>query len=80
MRGSFEIRRHSCRDHGPISIADGQGTGGLHADVTRKVQAIVGSAVFPVIAPGFTAGLVPWRTSAFPGISLSRFAGAMPMR
>lgn len=49
----------------------------------RKVVAIVGSAVFLVIAPGFVAGLVPWWIShwrleaPFFGIPLFRFAGGM---
>src|ERR1044071_9531131 len=47
----------------------------------RKGLAIVGSAVFLVIAPGFVAGLVPWWISgwrlkaAFFGIPLFRFIG-----
>ena len=28
--------------------------------MVRKVSAVVGSAIFLVIAPGFVAGLVPW--------------------
>jgi protein-S-isoprenylcysteine O-methyltransferase Ste14 len=49
----------------------------------RKVLAIVGSAVFLVIAPGFVAGLVPrwisrWRLEApFFGMPLFRFAGGI---
>ncbi|MFZ0589075.1 MAG: methyltransferase [Bryobacteraceae bacterium] len=49
----------------------------------RKVLAIVGSAVFLVIAPGFVAGLVPWWISRwrletpFFGLPLFRFAGGM---
>jgi protein-S-isoprenylcysteine O-methyltransferase Ste14 len=49
----------------------------------RKVWAIVGSAVFLVIAPGFVAGLVPWWIShwrletPFFGIPLFRYAGGM---
>ncbi len=49
--------------------------------MVRKVLAIVGSAIFLVIAPGFLAGLAPWwitrwRFEApFLGIPLSRFAG-----
>lgn len=45
--------------------------------------AIVGSAVFLVIAPGFVAGLVPWWISRwrletpFFGLPLFRFAGGM---
>jgi protein-S-isoprenylcysteine O-methyltransferase Ste14 len=47
----------------------------------RKVLAIVGSAVFLVIAPGFVAGLAPWWISSwrleapFFGMPLFRFAG-----
>ncbi len=49
----------------------------------RKVLAVVGSAVFLVIAPGFVAGLVPWWISgwrletAFLGMTFFRFAGGM---
>jgi protein-S-isoprenylcysteine O-methyltransferase Ste14 len=49
----------------------------------RKVLAIVGCAVFLVIAPGFVAGLVPWWIShwrveaPFFGLQLLRFAGWM---
>ena len=49
----------------------------------RKVLAIIGSAVFLVIAPGFVAGLVPWWISRwrleapFFGMPLFRFAGVM---
>ena len=49
----------------------------------RKFWAIIGSAVFLVIAPGFFAGLVPgwishWRVEApFFGMQLFRFIGAM---
>jgi protein-S-isoprenylcysteine O-methyltransferase Ste14 len=49
----------------------------------RKVSAIVGSAVFLVIAPGFVAGLMPWWISQwrleapFFGMPLFRFAGSM---
>ena len=51
--------------------------------VIRKVAAIVGSAVFLVIAPGFVAGLVPWWIShwriqtAFLGIQPLRFVGGI---
>jgi protein-S-isoprenylcysteine O-methyltransferase Ste14 len=47
------------------------------------VAAIVGSAVFLVIAPGFVAGLVPWWIShwrfqpAFLGLQPLRFAGGI---
>ena len=49
----------------------------------RKVLAIVGSAVFLVIAPGFVAGLAPWWISRwrletpFFGIPLFRLAGGI---
>jgi protein-S-isoprenylcysteine O-methyltransferase Ste14 len=49
----------------------------------RKALAIIGSAVFLVIAPGFVAGLVPfwisrWHVEApFLGLPLFRFAGGM---
>jgi protein-S-isoprenylcysteine O-methyltransferase Ste14 len=49
----------------------------------RKVLAIVGSAVFLVIAPGFVAGLAPWWIShwrleaPFFGMPLFRFAGGL---
>jgi protein-S-isoprenylcysteine O-methyltransferase Ste14 len=51
--------------------------------MTRKIFAMLGSAVFLVIAPGFVAGLVPfwisrWRLGApFFGMLLFRFAGAV---
>ncbi len=49
----------------------------------RKVWAIVGSAIFLVVAPGFVAVLVPWWISGwrleapFFGITLFRFAGGL---
>lgn len=49
----------------------------------RKVLAVVGSAVFLVIAPGLVAGLVPWWIShwrveaPFFGIPLFRFVGGV---
>jgi protein-S-isoprenylcysteine O-methyltransferase Ste14 len=49
----------------------------------RKASAIVGSAVFLVIAPGCVAGLAPWWIShwqiqgPFLGLTLFRFAGGM---
>jgi protein-S-isoprenylcysteine O-methyltransferase Ste14 len=49
----------------------------------RKVLAIVGSALFLVIAPGFVAGLVPWWISRwrlqapFFGTTLFRVAGGI---
>src|SRR5262249_56635675 len=51
--------------------------------MSRKVLAIVGSAVFLIIAPGFVAGLAPWWISRwrleapFFGAPLFRFAGGM---
>jgi protein-S-isoprenylcysteine O-methyltransferase Ste14 len=51
--------------------------------VMRRVLAIVGSAVFLVIAPGFVAGLVPWWIShwrietPFFGILAFRIVGGM---
>ncbi|MBI2685658.1 MAG: isoprenylcysteine carboxylmethyltransferase family protein [Acidobacteria bacterium] len=51
--------------------------------MTRKSSAIIGSAVFLIIAPGFVAGLVPfwisrWRLDApFFGTPLVRVAGGM---
>ncbi len=49
----------------------------------RRLWAIVASAIFLVIAPGFVAGLVPWWIShwrveaPFFGMHLFRFVGAM---
>jgi len=49
----------------------------------RRVSAMVGSAVFLVIAPGFVAGLVPWWIShwrlqtPFFGMPLFRFGGGI---
>jgi protein-S-isoprenylcysteine O-methyltransferase Ste14 len=49
----------------------------------RKVSAIVGSAVFLVIAPGFVAGLAPWWISGwrlgtpFLGMPVFRVAGGI---
>jgi protein-S-isoprenylcysteine O-methyltransferase Ste14 len=51
--------------------------------VIRKVSAILGSAVFLVIAPGFVAGLAPWWVShwrlqaPFLGLPPLRFAGSL---
>ena len=51
--------------------------------MVRKVSAIIGSAIFLVIAPGFVAGLVPWWIShwrfdnSFPAMPLFRFAGGI---
>ena len=55
----------------------------LHENMIRKVLAILGSAVFLVIAPGFVAGLVPWWISrwrleaALLGLPLFRVAGGI---
>jgi len=49
----------------------------------RKVLAIVGSAIFLVIAPGFVAGLAPWWIShwriesSFVGMPLFRMIGGL---
>jgi protein-S-isoprenylcysteine O-methyltransferase Ste14 len=49
--------------------------------VTRRILAIVGSAIFLVLAPGFVAGMVPWWIShwrveaAFLGFPVFRFVG-----
>jgi protein-S-isoprenylcysteine O-methyltransferase Ste14 len=49
----------------------------------RKVLAVIGSAVFLVIAPGFVAGLAPWwmthwhLEAPFFGLSLFRWVGAL---
>jgi protein-S-isoprenylcysteine O-methyltransferase Ste14 len=82
-RGAFRLAFHrEFRCHRPIYIVHGQGTC-LHEDVIRKVLAIIGSAVFLVIAPGFVAGLVPWWISRwrlavpFLEMPLFRFAGGM---
>lgn len=51
--------------------------------MTRKVLAIIGSALFLVIAPGFVAGLAPWWLSHWRfdaplfGTPLSRYAGGI---
>jgi hypothetical protein len=51
--------------------------------VIRKIFAILGSAIFLVLAPGFVAGLVPWWIShwcvetALLGLTLLRFAGGV---
>lgn len=51
--------------------------------MTKKVAAVVGSALFLVIAPGFIAGLVPWWIShwrlqpAFFGLQALRYAGGI---
>jgi protein-S-isoprenylcysteine O-methyltransferase Ste14 len=55
----------------------------LHWDLMRKVLALLGSAVFLVIAPGFVAGLVPWWIdhwqveAPFFGLTVFRFAGSL---
>lgn len=51
--------------------------------MVRKISAIVGSAIFLVLAPGFVAGMVPWWIShwrvetALLGLPLLRFAGSV---
>lgn len=51
--------------------------------MVRKTFAILGSAIFLVIAPGFVAGLVPWWIShwqldaSFCGLPLFRWAGGI---
>ena len=55
----------------------------LHEQVIRRLAAIVGSALFLVIAPGFVAGLVPWWIShwrfqsSFLGLPPLCFAGGI---
>ncbi len=55
----------------------------MHERMLRRVLAIVGSAVFLIIAPGFVAGLVPWWIShwrlgtPFFGMPLLPFAGGI---
>jgi hypothetical protein len=57
--------------------------GPAYMDAVRKLLAIIGTAVFLVIAPGFVAGLVPWWISRlrlqapFFGMPPFRFAGGM---
>ena len=64
------------------SIADHLGNC-LHEGMVRRVLAIMGSAVFLVVAPGFVAGLVPWWIShwrlepPFFGTPISRYAGCI---
>src|SRR5271167_278681 len=66
-------------DQFPLRIASGS----VYMDVARKVWAIVGSAVFLVIAPGFVAGLVPWWIThwqveaPFFGLTVFRFVGSL---
>src|SRR5580704_8970034 len=49
----------------------------------RKVLAVIGSAVFLIIAPGFVAGLAPWWIThwqveaPFFGLQLLRWVGAL---
>ncbi len=55
----------------------------VYKDLMRKVSAVLGSAVFLVIAPGFVAGLAPfwisrWRVEPpFFGMPLFRFVGGV---
>jgi protein-S-isoprenylcysteine O-methyltransferase Ste14 len=69
-----------CRPYRwPLRIASGPA---YISDMVRKVSAIIGSALFLIVAPGFVAGLVPWWIShwrfetPFLGTPLIRFAGA----
>src|SRR5262249_40653144 len=68
---------------GPISIEHGLWNLFYMGRMNRKALAIVGSAVFLGIAPGFVAGLVPWWISGWRfespvfGIPLLRFAGGL---
>ena len=49
----------------------------------RKVLAVIGSAIFLVLAPGFVAGIAPWWISdwrfeaPFFGLTVCRFAGGV---
>lgn len=76
IRPVFYIRRCSH------SIAPARATC-FHEGMIRRVLAVAGSAVFLVVAPGFVAGLVPWRIShwrlepPFFGILPFRFVGGM---
>ena len=55
----------------------------MHHGRMRKLSAVIGSAIFLVVAPGFVAGLVPrwisrWRLEApFFGMPLFRLAGGV---
>jgi protein-S-isoprenylcysteine O-methyltransferase Ste14 len=55
----------------------------LNQCVTRRILAIVGSAIFLVLAPGMLAGVVPWWIShwrveaALLGLPVLRFAGGV---
>jgi protein-S-isoprenylcysteine O-methyltransferase Ste14 len=63
-------------------IARGRGIC-VHEYMIRKVAAILGSAVFLVVAPGFVAGLAPWWIShwrlqpSFFGLQPLRLAGGV---
>ena len=67
---------------GPGSLVHAQARC-LHEYVIRKAFAILGSAIFLVIAPGFVAGLVPWWISHWRvgspllGLPLLQFAGGV---
>jgi protein-S-isoprenylcysteine O-methyltransferase Ste14 len=56
---------------------------GGHECVIRRILAIVGSAIFLVLAPGFVAGMVPWWIShwrveaALLGLPTLRFLGGV---
>lgn len=51
--------------------------------MTRKATAIIGTAIFFIIAPGIVAGFVPWRISHwrfendFPAMPVFRFGGGV---
>ena len=55
----------------------------LNECVIRRILAIVGSAIFLVLAPGFVAGIVPWWIShwrveaALLGLPMLRFLGGV---
>ena len=72
----FRVRRLPI----PLRVAERPA---YNEDMMRKVLAIVGSAVFLVIAPGFVAGLAPWWIShwrveaPFLGMPLFRLGGGM---
>jgi len=64
-----------------VRLRSGSQDGFILEDMTVRVAAIVGSAIFLVVAPGFVAGIAPWWISGwrmeapFFGIALLRFAG-----
>jgi protein-S-isoprenylcysteine O-methyltransferase Ste14 len=76
---SAETRLGTCAVAGGIR----SGRVAIHLDLMRKVLAVVGSAMFLVIAPGFVAGVAPWWIShwrieaPFFGLQLLRWVGAL---